>query len=109
MVKTRAFTAAPQTTLGDWMQVINALSDLRSGKLSRIWMRRPLPQLLMALEEAILCLPASRLRTQYLQSAALGLQYLADDGVACPCVVCQMGLHLWQGDVGGLSFLFQCP
>lgn len=63
------------------LQVINALADMREGRLSRIWVRQPLPQLLTALEDAIMCLPASRLRTQYLHAAAQGLQYLADDGV----------------------------
>ena len=62
------------------VQVVNAVRDLLDGKLSRIWVRKPLQQLLTALDESILRLPDCRLRTEYVHGAALAIKGVVDAG-----------------------------
>jgi hypothetical protein len=74
-------------------QVVNAMKDLKQGKLSRIWVRRPLQQLATALNDSILRLPPCRLRQEYLQGATLAIHAIVDHGelptnpVCCGCIL----------------------
>jgi hypothetical protein len=73
------------------VQVVNAMSDLSQGKLSRIWVRHPLQQLTTALGESLLRLPPCRMRSEYVRGAALAIQAVVDDGTLCACLPAAAG------------------
>lgn len=63
------------------MQTVNAILDLKSGKLGRIWERRPLLQLCTALQDSIFTLPDNDITQKTLQAALSSAKSLVPQGV----------------------------
>lgn len=74
-----------------WLQTVNAILDLKSGKLGRIWERRPLLQLCMALQDSIFTLPDSDITQKTLQSAISCARSLVPQGMSTTLLICSTG------------------